>query len=85
MRSRDTHPEAEEVLVRGYAEMPAHEKLERVVELNRAVEEMAAARIRTQYGSQITERELSLRLAALTLGDRVMLEVFGWDTKARGL
>lgn len=85
MAVTDTHPEAEKVLLQGYAEMEPAEKLQRVVELNRCVEEFAAARIRAEYGPKISDRELALRLAALRLDRETMIEVFGWDSDARGL
>lgn len=85
MQLSDTHPEAEAVLLRGFAEMAPAEKLERVVELNRCVEELAAARIRKQYGPEVSARELALRLAALRLDRTTMIEVFDWDPELRGL
>ncbi len=81
----DTRPEAEAVLLRGYAEMRPAEKLRRVVELNRLVEELAAARIHKEYGPEISDRELALRLAALRLDRDTMVEVFDWDPDLRGL
>ena len=85
MAASDTHPEAEAVLLRGYAEMGPAEKLERVVELNRLVEELAAARIRKTYGPELSDRELALRLAALRLDRATMVAVFDWDPDLRGL
>lgn len=43
MTVSDTHPEAEAVLLRSYAAMSPAKKLQRVVELNRFVEELAVA------------------------------------------
>ena len=85
MATTDTHLDAQRVLWRGYAEMAPAEKLQRGVELNHAVEALAAARIREQYGPEISDRELELRLAALRLDRETMVRVFGWDPKARGL
>jgi hypothetical protein len=65
--------------------MSPAEKLERVVALNRAVHQLACARIRAQYGEDLSERELRLRLAALRLDRRVLVEVFDWDPQIRGL
>jgi hypothetical protein len=81
----DTPPPIERLLIEGYRRMPPAEKLERVAALNRAVDQLARARIRAQYGEDLTERELRLRLAALRLDRRVMVEVFGWDPGIRGL
>lgn len=81
----DTPPEVEQMLVEGYRRMSPRRKLERVVALNRAVERLAAARLRARYGDDMSERELRLRLGALRLDRRVMLEAFGWDPDVRGL
>ena len=64
--------------------MAPAEKLARVVALNRAVEQLARSRLRAQYGTDMSERELRLRLAALRLERRVMIEVFDWDPRIRG-
>lgn len=77
--SADTSPEAEEILLEGFRKMAPSEKLKRVFEMNRAVRALAAARIRTQYGPEISDRELNLRLAALRIDRKTMIEAFGWD------
>ncbi len=82
--SLDTLPEIEEMMLEAYRRMTPLEKLERVVELNRAAAEMAAARIRAEYGPNLPERELLLRLAALRLDRRTMIEVFDWDPEEKG-
>lgn len=80
----DTPPDVEERMLEGFRRMTPAEKLKRVVELNRAVETMAAARIRAQYGPDLPERELRLRLAALRLPRETMIEVFDWDPEEMG-
>ncbi len=60
------------------------QKLRRVVELGVAAEAMATARIRARYGPEISPRELRLRLAALQLDRRTMVEVFDWDPEEKG-
>lgn len=80
----DTPPEVERFLIEGYRRMTPWEKLRRVLELNELVEEMAAARIRRQYGPDLSERELRLRLAALRLDRETMIEVFAWDPEEMG-
>jgi len=84
MRSLDTPPEIERILIEGYRRMSPAEKLQRVCDLNHMVETMAAARIRQQYGPDISERELELRLAALRLDRETMIEVFDWDPAEKG-
>ncbi len=63
-QSPDTPPEIEEILVEGYRCMTPFEKLWQVFELNRMAQTMAAMRIQAQYGPDLSERELRLRLAA---------------------
>jgi hypothetical protein len=45
---------------------------------------MAAMRIQAQYGTNLSERELRLRLAALWLHREIMIEAFGWDPEVEG-
>jgi hypothetical protein len=80
----DTGPAIEQMLIEGFRAMSASAKLQRVVALNRALVQLATARIRAQYGDDLSERELRLRLAALRLDREVMLRIFGWDPEAEG-
>ncbi len=82
--SLDTHPEVEELMLDAYRRMTPAEKLKRVVALGRAAQAMAAARIRAEYGPDLPERELRLRLASLRLDRRTMVEVFDWDPEEKG-
>lgn len=82
--SRDTSPEAEALLVERYRQMTPQEKLRQVIDLSEAVRQLAAARIRHQYGPDIDERELRLRLAALVIDRQLMIDAFGWDPEAQG-
>jgi hypothetical protein len=81
----DTSPDAERVLIEGYRRMRPAEKLERVAALNRALIELATARLRAQYGASISPRELRLRLAALWLDADTMRDAFDWDPALHGL
>jgi hypothetical protein len=81
----DTSAAAERLLIEGYRQMAPKIKLARVVALNRALVELATARLRSQYGAALTQRELRLRLAALHLDASTMREVFDWDPAIRGL
>lgn len=80
----DTTPAVERLLIEGYRRMSPAEKLERVAAMNRALQQLATARLRAQYG-QMTESELRLRLAALRLDARTMRDAFGWDPGVHGL
>jgi len=73
----------EKILVEGYRKMPPWEKMKRVSELNKAVQQLAISRIRKQYG-EIPERELKLRLASLWLDRDTMIHVFNWDPHKEG-
>jgi len=80
----DTTPVAERLLLEGCRRMSPAEKLARVAALNRALEQLATARLHVQYGP-MAESELRLRLAALRLDARTMRDVFGWDPGVHGL
>ena len=80
----DTDPRIEAMLIAGYRAMSPAEKLERVAALNRALDDLGRARILKQYGPDIPEREVELRLAALRLGRETMVKVFGWDPEEHG-
>ena len=80
----DTAPDVERMLIEGYRRMSPVEKLNRVVGLNRALEQLASARLRSKYGEAMTERERRLRLAALRLDPSLMRDVFGWDPAVHG-
>lgn len=82
--SLDTAPEVEEILLDRYRRMAPQEKLRQVFELNRMAQQMAAMRIQAQYGPDLPERELRLRLAALWLDRGTMIEAFGWDPEIEG-
>ncbi len=83
MEPSDTSPEAEAFLVEGYRRMSPTDKLRRVASLNRALVQLASARIRAQYGD-IPEHEMRLRLGALRLGRETMVAAFGWDPEVEG-
>jgi hypothetical protein len=79
----DTPATIQRMLIVGYRKMSAQQKLERVGELTKAVQQLALARIRKQYG-EISEREQRLRLAALWLDRDTMIRVFQWDPHREG-
>ena len=83
-QSPDTPPEVEQRLVEEYRRMSPEQRLMMAMEMNRAVQEVAAARIRAQYGPDIPDRELRLRLAALWIDRETMVRAFGWDPQVEG-
>ena len=83
-QSPDTPAEIEQRLVEEYRRMTPGQRLMMAMEMNRAVPQMAAARIRAQYGPDLPERELRLRLAALWIDRDTMVRAFGWDPRVEG-
>ena len=79
----DTPPHIQKILIAGYRRMSPQQKLKRVSELTKAVQQLALARIRKQYGA-LSEREQQLRLAALWLDRDTMIRVFHWDPRVEG-
>lgn len=82
--AEDTPPEVRAMMIEGYRRMSPAEKLQRVVDLNRAVESLARARIRERYGPDLSAREEDLRLASLYRDRETMIRAFGWDPEAEG-
>ena len=80
----DAAPDIERRLIEGYRAMSPAAKLARVASLNRALVVLAEARIPSQYGPDVSERELRLRVAALRLPRETMLAVFDWDPVEQG-
>jgi hypothetical protein len=83
-QSPDTPAEVEQRLLEGYRRMSPGQRLMMAMEMNRAVQQMAAARICAQYGPDLPERELRLRLAALWIDRDTMMRAFGWDPRVQG-
>lgn len=74
----DTPPEVEAILVAGYQRMTPAERLARACDLSLAVRQLALSRLRSEHPNA-SERELRLRLAALTIDAETMRRAFGWD------
>jgi hypothetical protein len=81
--SADTRPEIARLLIEGYRRMTPAERLRRACDLSLATRQMAATRIRLAY-PDADERQVRLRVAALTLGKETMIRVFGWDPDRQG-
>ena len=79
----DTPPEIRKILIEGYHQMTPQQKMQRVSEMTKAIQQLALARIRKQYGD-IPEREARLRLASLWLDRETMIRVFDWDPYKEG-
>ena len=79
----DTPPEIQDMLIAGYRRMTPQQKARRVDELTKAVQQLALARIRKQYGD-LSEQEQRLRLASLWLDRETMIRLFDWDPQQKG-
>lgn len=79
----DSPSDVENILIEGYRKMTPQQKMQRVSELNKTVQQLALARIQKQYGD-ISEREKKLRLASLWLDRDTMIRVFKWDPHEKG-
>jgi hypothetical protein len=79
----DTSPAVKALLIAGYRRMSPTQKLDRVTELTRAVQELALADIRRRHPNA-SQREQSLRLASRWIEPELMLRAFGWDVRERG-
>ncbi len=79
----DTDPKIRKIIIEGYRKMAPLQKLQRVTELNKSIQQIALARILKQYGN-IDEREQKLRLASLWINRDIMVNVFNWDPKIKG-
>ena len=84
MQLDDTTADVRDRLVEGYRAMGPEKRLRKAFDLQRSLELLAAARIRTRYGEDISPRELRLRLASLRLVRETMIRVFEWDPQVHG-
>lgn len=64
--------------------MTPQQKLERVSQLNRSLRALALAGLRQRFGRDLPEKELQLRLAALSIDRETMIDAFDWDPQEHG-
>jgi len=79
----DTDPKIRKIIIEGYRKMTPQQKLQRVTELNKSIQQIALSRILKQYGN-ISEREQILRLASLWIDQDIMVNVFNWNPEIKG-
>jgi hypothetical protein len=79
----DTHPKIKEIVIAGYRKMSPQEKMIRVNEMTKGVQQLARARIQKEHPDE-SEREWRLRLASLWLDKELMKEAFDWDPEVMG-
>ncbi len=75
-QSPDTEPEAEAVQIAALRRLSPREKLDLVLGLNRTLRALAAARLRRELG-EMSEQELTMRLAALALPRDLLRAAYG--------
>ena len=80
---QDTSPQTQKLIIAGYRRMSPQQKLKRVDELTKAIQQLALLRIVKKYG-ELPEREQQLRLASLWLDRQTMIQVFQWDPHQKG-
>ena len=76
-QSMDTPLDVEERLIERYRQMTGLERLALALDMSEAVRQLALAGIRARHGSNLSEREECLRLAALTIDRETMIKAFG--------
>lgn len=82
-QSADTTAEAEAVQIEALRRLSPSEKMAQVLGLNRALRELAAARLRRELGP-LEERGLTIRLAALALSEEQVRAAYGWSPSGDG-
>ena len=80
---RDTDEDAERLLVELARATPVWKKFQQVANATEACRAFAMAGIRSRY-PDASEREIKLRLAALSLDRETMIRVYGWDPEIKG-
>jgi hypothetical protein len=78
----DTAPEARKLQIARWAESSPARKVEMIQALCRDVRTLARAGIRLRF-PDASPREQLLRLGALTIERRLMIEAFGWDPERK--
>jgi hypothetical protein len=79
----DTDPAIESILIEGYRRMSPAQKLARVRDLTRAVQQLALLDIRRRHPGA-DDREQGLRLASRWIEPELMRRAFGWDAREAG-
>lgn len=82
-QSTDTAAVAEAVQIEALRRLTPSAKMAQVLGLNRALRELTAARLRRELGP-LTERELTIRLAALALSEGEVRAAYGWHPSGDG-
>jgi len=75
--------EAEDVMIKGYRQMPGWQKMQRVRGLTRLVCALAVADIRDRH-PEAGQREVLLRLASRRTDPEILKALCGWDVHEMG-
>ena len=76
--------EDEEAYLERLRQMSPWEKLQEVQRLNQIAFEEEAAKMRSKYGAEISDREVRLRILSRQVDRETMLKAFGWDPEIKG-
>ncbi len=79
----DTGEDAERLLIELARATPVWKKFQQVANATEACRAFAMAGIRSRH-PDASEKELKLRLAALSLDRETMIRVYGWDPEVEG-
>lgn len=80
----DTTREVDRIMFDLWRKATPEQRLQKVLNLGRSINELIRGRLRTQY-PEATPREIELRLAARNLDRATMIKVFGWDPEVHGM
>lgn len=83
MKSPDTDPRAEKVLIELIRKAPIWRRLEMVSNLVRTGRTFSMIGLKSRY-PQASPEELHRRMAALWLDREIVIRVYGWDPEAEG-
>ncbi len=79
----DTDPRIQELLIKGYRRMSPQQKMLRVNEMSKSIQQLALARIQREHPHS-SKREQLMRLGSLWIDRLTMTDVFGWDPEIHG-
>ena len=76
-------PAIERIAIEAYRRMSAPEKLRRLGDLGRFLEDLAASEVRKRH-PHASPDEIRLRVAARSYDHETMVRLLGWDPAERG-
>ncbi len=71
------------MMIDAFRRMPPHQKLQKIDDLTRGIQEMALIGLRSRH-PEADEAELRMRLAALWIDRETLQKAYGWSPEAGG-